>query len=286
MNDNAVMPQPPAMTLVEPEKEYHAKSKSGECMSSGMLKKFRECPFVYHQAILNPDEGKPSDAFRFGRAVHKLCLEGEDAFRRSFAVGGPINERTGKSYGVGTKAHDEWLAANGYSLEQVLTEAEAENAFRMVDMVKNHSEAAAFLRFGWPELVIRGGLYDVPCQIRMDWLTHDAGGNYAIVDLKTTDNLSWFESNARSYGYPYQLALYRDVFQTSGIPAQIILIAVEKNAPFRVGVWHMPTEVLDFYSQENRNYLEHFKYCRQYNEWPTGYEAIREFSLPREKVGA
>lgn len=283
--DNAVMPEPPSWTLREPEDEYHARSKSGEIMSSGMLKKFRDCPLAYHRTVTGEMAEKTSDAFRFGRAVHKLILEGRDAFDREFAVGGPINERTGKSYAVGTKAHDEWLAANGYAREQVINDAEADALGRMAGMVRNHSVAAAYLEFGWPELVVRADLHGVPCQIRMDWLTCDAQGNHVIIDIKTTEDMTWFESDARRYGYPHQFAFYRDVFQTTGVAVQVAVIVVEKKEPFRVSVWHMPVEVLDYHSAENRDALEHFKYCRQHDEWPTGYEAVREFGLPRDTIG-
>ncbi len=277
---------PPEWTLTEPEDAYHAKSKSGECMSSGMLKKFRDCPFAYFQTVSEQLEGKTSDAFRFGRAVHKICLEGVPAFNKAYAIGGPINEKTGKSFGVGTKAHDEWLAANGYTRDQVINDVEADALVKMSNMMRRHAQASAYLEFGWPERVTRAKLHGVPCQIRMDWLTHDQAGNYAIIDIKTTADITWFEHDARRFGYPYQLAFYRDVFQTTGTPVQMILIAVEKEAPFRVGVWRIANEVLDYYSGENRAALEHFKYCRQHNEWPTGYEAIRDFSLPRDKIGA
>ena len=280
------MPPPPTVMFAEPEDVYHAKSKSGECMSSGMLKRFRDCPFAYHQAVTGQLEEKTSDAFRFGRAVHKICLEGIPAFNKAYAIGGPINEKTGKSFGVGTKAHDEWLGANGFTREQVINDTEADSLVKMANMVRSHTLASAYLEFGWPELVTLADLHGVLCQIRMDWLTRDQAGNYAIVDLKTTADITWFEHDARRFGYPYQLAFYRDVFQMSGVPVQMILIAVEKEFPFRVGVWRIANEVLDYYSEENRAALENLKLCRQRNEWPTGYEAVREFSLPRDKIGA
>ena len=210
--EKPAMPPPPDWTTVEKEGDYNFRSKIGEVMSSGMLKKFRDCPYHYHQVVTGQVKEKDSTAYRFGRAVHKIVLEGVTAFNKAFAVGGPVNPKTGKNFGVGTQAHDAWLAEKGYSREQVITEEEADVLVKMYKMTRAHPLAASFLDFGWPELVVRADLFGVPCQIRMDWLTHDAAGNFAIIDLKTTADLTYFESDARRYGYFHQLAFYRDVF--------------------------------------------------------------------------
>ena len=46
-----------------------------------------------------------------GRAAHCLILEGRNAFDREYVVtDGPINPRTGESYGRNTKTFAEWAA--------------------------------------------------------------------------------------------------------------------------------------------------------------------------------
>ena len=60
---------------------------------------------------------------------------------------------------------------------------------------------------GEAEGVVRAKYCDLPCQIRMDWFDAHQG----IVDLKTCDDLTWFEADARRYGYAHQLAFYRAV---------------------------------------------------------------------------
>lgn len=283
--DYSAMPPPPAWTSVENEAEYHAHSKRGEIMSSGMLKKFRDCPYRYNQLVTGQAKEKDSTAYRFGRAVHSIVLEGHKAFNKRYAVGGPINEKTGKCYGVGTQKFAEWLAANGLSMENVISEEEADVLVTMANMAERHPGVGELLDFGWPELVVRASLRDVPCQIRTDWLTHDAAGNYVIVDLKTTDDITWFESDARRYGYLHQFAFYRDVFQEAvRCPVRVTAVALEKKEPFRVGMFPVPVEVLDMYSTENGIALDHYKHCLEHNEWPTMYEDPREFSLPR--IGA
>lgn len=275
-------PPPPPWAMAEPEDKYHARSKSGEVMSSGMLKLFRDCPFAYWQRVNGQTADKDSAAYRFGRAVHKIVLEGIPVFNRAFAVGGPINEKTGKCYGVGTKAHDEWLAANGHSRDKVITDEEADALVAMANMTARHPQASAYLDYGWPELVARAELHGVPCQIRMDWLTHDAGGNWVIVDLKTCNDLTWFEYDARNYQYLHQFAFYRDVCQAVlGARVAVAVIAVEKKEPNRVGFWNIPGEVLDLPAAENREALAKYRQCRESDTWPTGYEEPRVFSLQK-----
>ena len=63
------------------------------------------------------------------------------------------------------------------------------------------------LEYGEPEGVVRADYCGMPCQIRMDWFEPHHG----IVDLKTCDDLTWFEADARRYGYAHQLAFYRAV---------------------------------------------------------------------------
>ena len=74
------------------------------------------------------------------------------------------------------------------------------------------------------------------CQIRIDW-THPHRG---IVDLKTCDELDWFEADARRYRYMTQFAFYQAVLAkviSQFVPVHVV--AVEKREPFRCGVWRL-----------------------------------------------
>ena len=95
----------------EPANEYHARSRSGEFMSSHLLADFRESPALYRKEITGEIEEKESAAFIMGRAAHSLILEGRSAFDREYVVSdGPVNPRTGESYGRNTTAFAEWAA--------------------------------------------------------------------------------------------------------------------------------------------------------------------------------
>ena len=90
----------------EPAGEYHARSRSGEYMSSHLLADFRESPALYRKEINGEIEQKDTPAFVLGRAAHSLILEGRTAFDRDFVVtDGPVNPKTGEPYGAKTKAY-------------------------------------------------------------------------------------------------------------------------------------------------------------------------------------
>ncbi|MDR1519050.1 MAG: PD-(D/E)XK nuclease-like domain-containing protein [Planctomycetota bacterium] len=275
------MPPPPKWAIVEDEAVYHARAQAGLVMSSGMLKRFRDCPYHYHRLVTGQVKEKDRAAYRFGRAVHKIILEGIAPFNRAFAIGGPINPKTGKNYGVGTQAHDAWLAERGLSREHVIAEEEADTLIAMHRATRRHSKAMDLLSYGWPELVCRATMNDVPCQARFDWLTHDAAGNYVILDLKTTEDMTWFRSDAKRYQYLHQFAFYRSVFALAAGPplAAFWCIAVEKKEPFRVGMWDVPESDLDAAATENRISLESYKDCLGADAWPTGYEEPRTLTF-------
>jgi hypothetical protein len=265
---------PPPWTCRIDEFEYHRAAKKGEVVSSSLLKEFRRCPAHYHAIVSGYEEPRAADAYRFGRAAHKYILEGEEAFRKSFAVGGPRNERTGRAYSHDSKAFGEWLDECGIRPESALTTTELGSLARMRTAVLTHREVADLFRFGWAELTARAELRGLECQARFDWLCGDG----VMVDLKTTSDISRFEADARRYGYLNQFAFYREVARSAGADAcRLVAVVVEKRLPYRVGVWKFPDATLDPYAAENAAALASLRRCRETRSWPTGYEGTRAF---------
>ena len=85
--------------LREPAETYHA--NASRHLSSHALGEFRRCPLLYRRRKLGLVPDRDSPAYLLGRAAHTLILEGRVAYERAFAVGGPINHRTGQPYGAG-----------------------------------------------------------------------------------------------------------------------------------------------------------------------------------------
>jgi hypothetical protein len=265
----ALVPTLLNILIREPEAVYA--SHRADHLSSHALAEFRKNPLLYRKKQLGLVADEERSAYQIGRAIHCRVLEGAEEFARRYAVGGPINPKTGKCYGADTKAFSEWASAIG---KPVVSDEIAALCERMAMAVREHAEAAALLADGQPEGVVRATYGGEPCQIRIDWTNPDRG----IIDLKSIDNLDWFEVQARSFGYAHQLAFYRAIVAAvTGVKPEVHVIAVEKQEPYRVGVWRFSDQVLDAAARENLAAIARLKICRDQDRWPTGYEQIRTF---------
>ncbi|MFO7900230.1 MAG: PD-(D/E)XK nuclease-like domain-containing protein [Planctomycetota bacterium] len=247
---------------------------AGEYLTSHQLKDFRASPLLYYRKVTGLAPEPPDrPAYVIGSAAHTLILEGPKAFDAGYAVGGPVNPKTGEVYGRRTKTFTAWAEKQG---KPVLTDSQADLIGELYNAVQAHEQACALLSDGVAEGVVRADYRRVACQCRIDWLNPAHG----IVDLKTCDDLTWFESDAKRYGYIYQMAFYRAVLgQVIGNLAEIPvhILAVEKQEPYRCGAWRLAPDVLTYAQKENEQALERLKRCRATDTWPTGYEEVRTF---------
>jgi len=269
---------PPTATLidlrildVEPAEEYHARAR--DFFSSHQLLDFMRCPYFYAKKRNGLVVEKEPSSFLIGRAAHCRILEGRDAYEAEFALGGPINPTTDKPYGSNTKKFAEWRAEQG---KPVLSHDQVELIENMAAGVAWNDEAIGLLLQGRAEGVLRTGYCDVSCQIRIDW-THPERG---IVDLKTCDDLTWFEADARRWRYHNQMAFYQAVLaQVVGQYVPVHIIAVEKREPYRVGVWKISDDTLEIARAENEAAIERLKIAQEEDHWVTGYEQIRVLDI-------
>lgn len=254
-----------------PADEYHADARAGKYLSSHLLGDFRACPLLYHRKMSGAIKPQDSAAYQIGRAVHTLILEGRRRFDEEFTISdGPINPKTGEPFGRATKAYREWAAAQRLP---IVSGEEFGFMTKLQQSVWLHPQAGELLRDGRAEGTIRVNYNGEPCQIRMDYFNPACG----IIDLKTCDNLTYFESDARKFGYANQLSFYREVFRiaSGGEAPDVWIIAIEKREPYRCGVWKLTTELLDQAKTANERAMELLRECRIQNTWPTGYEETR-----------
>ncbi len=253
--------------IVEPADTYH--SKRGEYLASHRLAEFRANPVLFRRKELGLIRDEERPAFLIGRAAHTLVLEGREVFESEFAVGGPINPRTGKTYGMGTQKFERWAAEVG---KPVISDDQAALIERMALSVREHPLAPSYLDAGVAERVGRCELRGVPCQARFDWLHPEKG----LIDYKTSDDLSVFGFCARSYGYLHQMAFYRSVLRAvTGVTVPVHLIATEKREPYRCGVWRIADAVLDQAEKDNDEAIDRLAKCRAEDVWPTGFEDLQ-----------
>ena len=257
-----------SILTVETAEAYHA--KAAQFLSSHQLLDFIKCPWLHRKKQLGMIKDKDSPTYLIGRATHVRILEGRERYEQVFAQGGPINERTGKPYGSDTKAFAEWQQAQGKPL---LSHHQVDLIEHMAAGVSMNAEAVDLLLYGQAEGVVRVDYCGLPCQIRIDWLHPHRG----IVDFKTCDDLTWFEADARRYGYHLQMAFYRAVLAQvlDGLLVPVHIIAAEKKEPFRCGVWRVGDNTLAIAQGQNEVAIRRLIQCREADCWPTGYEEIR-----------
>ncbi|MCC5786910.1 MAG: PD-(D/E)XK nuclease-like domain-containing protein [Phycisphaerales bacterium] len=253
----------------EPAETYHA--RRGECLTSHRLAEFRSCPLLFRRKEMGLIPERDSHAFLVGRAGHMLILEGRERYEAEYAVGGPINPRTGQPFGSNTKAFAAWAEKRG---KPVLADTDAAMVEQMAASVREHLFARELLAEGVAEGVVRGRMGGVLCQARLDWVNPTDGRG--LVDLKTTDSLDSFERHIDSFQYLHQLAFYRALLASvGGVVLPVHIIAVEKREPFRCGVWQIAPRCLDAAQAENDRAIEELVRCRETGRWPTRFESLR-----------
>lgn len=236
------------------------------------LKSLRVSPLRYQHDLAHPRED--STAFRIGRAVHTIVLEGHATYHQRYAVyPGPV--RRGK----------EWEAWRADHLgHEILNGAEAEKALACAAAMLEHPVARRHLTEGAAEQVITwtDPDYDVPCKGRVDLsLSHGR-----LVELKTAADIHprrW-PAQCHRYGYYGQLAYYYDGLVASGVvqddSPEPIMVAVETQAPHDVVVWAVPRDVLEHGRGEYKRLLELYCECRDSGHWPGQCEAELTLSVP------
>jgi len=243
----------------EPADDYHERSRNGEYVSSHMLALYRRDPALYRARLNGDMPDTDATHFAFGRAAHAYILEGAEAFMRGFIVGGPINLKTGKVYGRETAAFAAWLVEQADG-RQVVSQEEYDTIVDMSYAIFQHEHARRLIeRPGIVEHVARARVCGVDCQVRPDKVTI-IDGEPVIIDLKTTSDLDRFTYDAAAYGYLHQLAFYAHVLEVAAnlnrgsVGARIV--AVEKVAPYRVGVFILSMEGLDAAKEDNFTALQ------------------------------
>ena len=187
------------MLLSEPFETYHA--ESAKHLSSHQLLDFMRTPLLYQKKRMGLIADQDSTAFMVGRAAHTRILEGREAYESRYAIGGPINPATGRPYGTATKKYAEWIATQ----TQPVIPTEKAGLIESMNLgVRRNPYATEILTKGVAEGVLRTVYCEFSSQIRIDWFSPTFG----IVDLKTCDDLDWFENDVHRYSYVHQQAFY------------------------------------------------------------------------------
>lgn len=268
------------MTITkEPVRDYEARRNSR--LTSHRLGDFIASPSEFRnpKPLSKEDEKKAlaREAYRReGAAGHCLTLEGPDEYARRFEIGGPINPKTGKTYGLGTKRFLSWATVRESELlgakSCISPECDA-LVRRMADAVWRNSEATELLAEVTPEVTALGEYGDIPIQSRLDaW---EPGR--LIVEFKTVEELGQIAMQVEKYGYRRQMAFYRRLVRSiTGDTLPVHLIAVEKKEPFRVEVREFTEQELNDAERENDAAIRAIQRCLNNDVWPETFDLQKE----------
>lgn len=270
------------MLLETPVELTNAQYHAHPAVSKSHLDAIARSPLHYWEKYLNPDRQPepPNPAFIIGSAAHSLVLEPQ-AFVRDFAVAPEgINRRTNEG-----KA--QWAAFESQAGGKTIIDGETyRQAQAIAAAVANHPAAGPLLREGQAEVSVLASDPEtgVAIKCRPDWLRDDGW----IVDLKTTSDASpaGFGKSVANFRYHVQAAWYLDTMTAAygEAPSGFIFVAVEKVAPYAVGVYRIEAEAIAMGRRHARRNLTDLVACREANRWPDFGAEIQSLVMPRWAV--
>ena len=250
-------------------KEYHARKEMG---STNMKKAIEESGEAFKYSVDGPPSASTT-AMDEGSAVH--CKLGEPhLFTRDFA-----SKPKGMSFV--SKEGKAWKAANK---EKTIISAEFAEDLKIIEQKFLDSPAAKYYEaegdveksFFWD---IAGNDRGGKC--RPDWISKD---RKTIVDLKTTISAAKksFQRSVMNYGYHISAAWYMwGVELATGVkPEEFIWVAIEKKAPFGIGVYKADTELLQYGSELCEEALIKINEWDRTNYYPSHTEGVESIGLP------
>jgi hypothetical protein len=106
-----------------------------------------------------------------------------------------------------------------------------------------------------------------------------------MVDLKTTIDCSSeaFSKAMWNYRYDFQMAMYCEgIKQITGREVNHpVLLAIEKNPPFEVALYHCDAEVMSKGLQDYHRALAVLAECLKTNKWPAYQTSMQSITLPK-----
>jgi hypothetical protein len=229
-----------------------------------------------HYRVYKDAPDSDTAAYRMGRALHALALEGREVYASRFAVAPECDRRTKAGKETWESFHAE---AAGRA---VLSATEAAPVEAMAAALAAHPLVPALLQGGRAEvsMIWEDPETGTPCKGRPDFARFSDG---ALLDLKTALDASpaAFARAAHGYGYGTQAAAYLAGAAALGFEVRdYVLIVVEKGPPFGVACYRLPDAALELGRRRWREAVEVYRDCLERGTWPGYPETITELALP------
>lgn len=233
-----------------------------EALNQSGAKELLKSPAHYKAYLARTRE--ETKALRVGTAVHKLALEGLDAYNATHAIAPEVDKRTS----AGKAAWAEFATLN--EGKTILTAEEGQQ----VDAVAN-AAAKCMKEHGIvlskTEVMFTAFLGDTLVKCAIDGISDDG----YIYDLKTCEDASpqGFLSAVRKYRYNLQAYFYRHAVE-SAFKCRVLgfrFVAVEKEPPYATAVYELGPELMTNAAYDFERSLSLYKQCTASGEWP-GYQ--------------
>lgn len=278
-----------------PEGSTFAEYRAAEGLNFHSLKDFIADPATFKKVIdgvLPPEEGDP-EALRIGTQFHQYILQPERFEAENALFTPPINDRTGKPYGIDTAKHAEALAdfaeKNAGKTPYTKEDLDRFTAMRAGIM---ENESVAKIVYGSPEGTYRSELaFQGETPFFPGWTLKGSIDRYdeniGIFDLKTTSRIEdsrgkpLFNYAIRDYKYAEQLAFYQlAALHVCGEgyreypPAYII--AVEKLPPYRAKAYLLTERTAQRARDTVLNWMEEYFDAVESGLYPSRFAAVEE----------
>ena len=229
-----------------------------------------------------------TEAFHEGQAIHYALLEPEEFDKRY--VTGPEGDRRKK------EVRDAWKELKErYGEDFVLKPKTTDMISGIIDAVGKHDIAGPILSGPCETEVVAlwDDVHDVRCKARIDCMPH--GGNTVggfslddcIVDIKSCQDASpdAFAKSVFAYNYFRQADFYlrgcRALKNLKNFERRhFIIIAVEKDPPYGIGVYRIDEGALDAGEKLNDAALAKYAKCTATADFPAYPEVVTDLTLP------
>jgi exodeoxyribonuclease VIII len=248
---------------------YHnlpfAEYLSSEQINASALKLIASrTPAHYYASLSNPKE--ESHAMKIGSAIHCSVLEPDFFEERHVILPDGVDGRTKEGKYIMSEAKK--------SGKVILSKSDAELCIDVALAVSSKAGIKKYIKSGDSELSV----FTKDRKCRLD---HYNSGN--IFDLKTCNDASpnGFSKQIYNYGYHIQAAWYIDTCKMAGLEADgFIFIAVEKEAPYAIGLYELGSDSLEVGRSAYQSALDKLEHAKSTGEWPGYSEYLETIDLP------
>ncbi len=223
---------------------------------------------------------RESDAMNFGTALHAAILEPQ-RFKSQYVVE-PECMPNGEEINRRIKAHRDFIALFRRETEntggKVVTPSEFDSIIGMLTACASNPMVCELLHGGEQECVAQAKWNGMLIKGQADHFGEHPQLGRIVVDVKTTQDASpgAFSRAIHNYHYDLQSGVYSKLFSADAF----IFIAIEKQAPYSVGVYRADDSIIGRGQEQAEQLINRIKECEATGEYPSYTAGLDNIMLP------